>query len=144
MILVLHHLTDDTRLRYAASFLFDGCSLPIEWTNQVEVWNAFSGFKCQYGSEGKGLMHSSVQRLWDADTTAYPVQFLGVDHGIPQLQHADDGRLDALALTFWSLTRIEEYQPFQADQHGRFTARHTAVGEARRSPWLDQLRQRFQ
>ena len=144
MILILHHLTDDKRLRYAADFLFDGFSEQVEWTNQMEFWEEFAGPKLIYGREGKGRMHSLVQHLWDEDTIIYPVQLQGLDQGIPQLHHAKDGLLDPFALAFWSLTRIEEYQSFAPDQHGRFTAQHTAVGEARRTPWLDRLRQRFQ
>lgn len=144
MILILHHLPDDKRLKYAADFLFDGFSMPFELTNENERWHAYTGPKFVYGHEGSGAYQSQVTRLWSSETVEYHVQCSGEEDGIPCLEHTEDGQLDPLALAFWSLSRMEEYQRFTPDQHGRFTAQSTAVNKAYRKPWLDQLRNQMQ
>ncbi|MFM7731501.1 MAG: polysaccharide deacetylase family protein [Flavobacteriales bacterium] len=144
MILILHHQPDDRRLKYAADFLFEGFSEAIELTNQPEHWHAYAGHKFVYGPDGEGLFQSAVSVLWSSETVDYAILYGGASEGIPLMEHAEDGPLDPLALTFWALSRIEEYQRFSPDQHGRFTAKDTAVGEAYRRPWLDELRNRVQ
>ena len=53
--------------------------------------------------------------------------------GLPAFFYGENGRPDYLACIFFVLSRYEEYQPFEPDEHGRFSA---GQSHARRNGYL--------
>lgn len=76
--------------------------------------------------------------IWNIGTTT--TASFTIKGGLPVL-FANDSEFgfDIFAMIFWCLSRMEEYLPFEADEHGRFTSKSSVAGKAGflEKPYLD-------
>lgn len=115
------------RLRYAAEVLFKSVMLTdVSFTSDLEEFNAFKGAKINYSKQqdlpgiqiypAKLLFERSINEKnptighWDGEITLFSNQ---KELRIP---------FDALAATFYLVSRYEEYIPHRTDRFGRFRA----------------------
>ena len=117
-----------TRLRYAAGALFStlkGCR--VSFTDSCHQITESKGIRLAYGSSpspeipvipAAGLLSETGVNNLKPQLNYY--------EEVPVLYHMEStGTLipfDIFSATFWLLSRYEEYQPFEPDDHGRFPA----------------------
>ena len=112
------------RIRYFEQTFFTERGLNIKFTNDLSMFQAFSGQKLSYNEE-----------IWDDTTQIHPSALLFQEslseHSIePALWRectvlSFDGFADPLATMFYILTRYEEYFPAVKDSHDRYLAKNS-------------------
>lgn len=118
MLLIYTHRTTN-RVKYTFNLVFRSIlGAEFEITTDAERFRKQGGPKISYSEKPIG------------DEIFYPSSTLLFEEGISQT--AAPGKTaaeDIFALTFFLVSRYEEYLPFGADQHGRFMARQSFSGK---------------
>jgi hypothetical protein len=124
MILVYcDHITE--RHRYIFDFIFgDVLVSGYRLIEKKEEFIAFEGAKFSYSNkEVDGGLHFKVHPLLNEKTIADQNIKVTKWHDLPvffQVEGASAWPFDPFALSFYLITRYEEYLPFEPDEHGRF------------------------
>ncbi|MDK2909182.1 MAG: hypothetical protein PWR20_749 [Bacteroidales bacterium] len=124
MILILvNRITP--RIKYTFDYLLNSLyGLRPVYTASVEEFNSFEGPKMVYGDEPQGdtVFFASAGLLFRR--TREKVDPLPDNHGnlFPVKHPASSLPFDPFSAAFYMLSRYEEYQPHQKDEHGRFIA----------------------
>lgn len=129
--MVLAHVDHITpRLRYIFEFIFrDVLGLDISLTESRDDYHAFSGAKFSYRKdeteEGTGFFPSGL--LSEKGLHQHPVETIDFQDRIFFFPVKEGGSLpfDPFSMAFFILSRMEEYQPFEPDVHGRFIETHS-------------------
>ncbi len=117
------------RLTYVLNYLFKerfGINYTLE--SDIEKFKADKGLRLNYSSEpienvfqilpSTLLFESGINELKPEVTYAHKtIHFFASDQG--------NLGFDIFSACFWMLTRYEEHQSFQADEHNRFTAKES-------------------
>ena len=125
MILVYcDHITE--RHRYIFDFVFgDILGSTCQLTTDPEEFAAFDGPKFTYSASGiPGILNFRPHPL--IEETGIKARQIKISSwkGLPVFFQVDGPSVlpfDPFALSFYLISRYEEYQPFQTDEHGRFS-----------------------
>ncbi len=150
------------RIEYIVKHLFiEVLDYSIEFTIDYNHFVASDKIRIQYGSfQGVKPPSFLIPRhdfMSETDIRSQDITF-ATDHQFPSFFTINnpeaDLPFDFLSMAFYLLTRYEEYLPFEADKHGRFTAnqsqafKYNFLQQPLVDQWLifinDQLKERFQ
>jgi hypothetical protein len=100
----------------------------VDFFSDVEKFRQKEGIKLSYDifEEGIPFIASASNLLYEKGINQnQPVDF-GIENDLPCFYRHEDSKsilpFDFAAMSFWLLTRYEEYQSFIPDDHARFTA----------------------
>ncbi|MBR9921476.1 MAG: hypothetical protein GYB31_11610 [Bacteroidetes bacterium] len=158
--ILVYHEAPNPRMRYALDVLLTYIlRLPYEWVSDFNVFTQSDSPKIRYAGEARNskevLIPASAFFLPDFPVNKVPN--LSQYNKIPILFDCPnteaDLPFDLLAAVFYLVARVEEYQDFQADTHGRFPASESILVKAGFQEWplvdiwasllLEQLQQKF-
>ncbi len=126
--MLIYSPVDSPRLRYTLEVLFkDLLSLKYTLTNDLLFYQQADGPKIHYGKARLGKEDCFLEA--DGLLAATGIQALKPPYLLVQNRPAlfpstsdSDWPFDFWAMTFYCLSRYEEYLPFSADRYGRFPA----------------------
>ena len=113
------------RQQYIFDFFFrDILGTACTLTEDAAQYTAFAGPKLCYGNQSpdEGLLFRPEGLLHESGLRAKPPQIFSWDERQGAFPVSGPSALpfDPFAFSFYLVTRYEEYQPFEADLHGRF------------------------
>ena len=115
------------RHRYIFDFLLeDILGMKYEFTGNQEEYTEFSGPKFSYGYRysSTGCYLNSHPLLSETGILPQNIKILNWNE-LPvffEVEAPSDMPFDPFAMSFYLITRYEEYLPFEPDEHGRFQA----------------------
>lgn len=124
--------TSSSRIQYAAEVLLHSV-LGLEWhiTDNPREFDLWEGARVNYSRERitpHEIFIPSDGFMLNLSITDFLPDYIiheGLTALFPNGQVEGDLPFDLFAMTFYLATRYEEYLPFEADQHGRFSARQS-------------------
>lgn len=129
MKLLLYTSAYTPRLQYVCHQVFTyWLGLQVDWTDNPTLYKNHKGFKLNYSSnalETNDFLLAKSTLLFENNLKKhplFPVWYNKIPALFPLTIPNAIFPFDLLATIFFHLSRYEEYQPFQADQHGRFPA----------------------
>lgn len=132
------------RHRFIFGFIFgDILGSAFELTTDAEEFASFDGPKFSYSATGiPGVLNFRPHTLLDEKGVAVQQIKLSSWNGLPvffQVEGPSVLPFDPFALSFYLITRYEEYLPFEPDEHGRFTPELSLAykGDFLRIPLVD-------
>ncbi|MEM1328009.1 MAG: polysaccharide deacetylase family protein [Bacteroidota bacterium] len=126
--LLIYTTLRSKRLQYIADYLFETLlGLKIEWTDNVAYFRRSDAAKLNYSQSSFDFpcLHIVPHTLLkETNISVQIIDFQYIEgnpfffktNEVSAIQH------DLLAAAFYLLSRYEEYLPFEADEHGRFSA----------------------
>ena len=133
---------DTARLRYVLDFVFRQKGCEYKLITDLENWYYEDDYYLNYSSE-----------IIECDYSFEPSGFLNESDIDPdlKLEKDDEGELliretdDPLSAIFYCLSRYEEYQPHEKDEHGRYPAKASSLYQLDllRTPIIDQIVKRI-
>ncbi|MEX1000858.1 MAG: polysaccharide deacetylase family protein [Crocinitomicaceae bacterium] len=120
-MIAVFSIDDTPRLQYVLDFVFREKGCEILLIQDIEKWNDTEAIKLNYSNE-----------LVECDYSIGPSGLLLEDELDASLKIEEEngeflirGTEDPLSLIFYLISRYEEYQPHEKDEHGRFTAKQS-------------------
>jgi hypothetical protein len=126
--LLIYTVVRSKRLHYIADYLFKILSgLSVEWTDNVAYFQRATVAKLNYSSTTFNFpCLSIVPHTLLQESSIHPqlidLQYIDSTPFFFKTSETYTVRHDILAASFYLLSRYEEYLPFEADEHGRFSA----------------------
>lgn len=154
-MLVIYIDKHTNRLGYTLNFIFkDVLKIDYMVTLSKETFIAEKGAKLSYSEEAVydelHLTHSNL--LFETDITNFDLNYFEKD-GVPFLFRTctqdDILDFDVFAAVFYMISRYEEYLPFIADKHGRFSSEdslaveHNFLEKPVVNIWIDMLKNKI-
>jgi hypothetical protein len=123
-----------TRLEYTLDFVFQNRGIAYKTTNHKGSFEKFEGIKLNYSDQEfldiPSIFPSSM--LFSEEIGSYAIE----KTKFQQIECLSfDGITDPFASIFYVITRMEEYQPFNADKFGRFEGKNSIQFKYE---WIDQ------
>lgn len=112
------------RLQYIThQLLCDIIGFEIVFCNEKKAYEEGNGIKINYSDEAilEKELHIIPQNL--LFEKGIKEQILLENHIAAKIQNKENEKFDIFAAAFYLLSRYEEYLPFEADAHGRFSAK---------------------
>ncbi len=133
MVLV-YSQTDSPRLRYASKVIFeDILGVEVQITDNLEDFISSDTIKINYSETA---LEDSIQIFPSEIIFENDIQNQTITvhdwNGIPVLFYKEDGSpfpFDPIAMTFYLVSRYEEYIPGERDRHGRFIPEYSLAGQ---------------
>lgn len=132
LLAFVDHITP--RHQYIFDFMFrDVLGIPVELTENPDHFEAWEGAKLSYcqplglSPQPSGSSFRPAGLLSDCSLYTQSVKALdyqGMQLWFPVEDHPGLP-FDPFSMAFYILTRMEEYLPFEADEHGRFTEKNS-------------------
>jgi hypothetical protein len=100
----------------------------VDFFTDTESFRKKDGVKISYDiyEDTVPFLAAGVNLLYETGIEHKKPENFGTDDELPYFYRLSDSKsilpFDFAAMSFWLLTRYEEYQPFVPDIHGRFTA----------------------
>jgi len=100
----------------------------VHFLTDLEKFRQKDGVKISYDifEEGIPFLANSGNLLYESGINQEKPIDVALENDLPYFYRHDDSRsilpFDFAALSFWLITRYEEYQTFEPDVHGRFSA----------------------
>lgn len=136
MHLLIYSNFQTPRLAYISNFLFQELlGLKVELTNNLALFKQSTQARINYSNEpidGKviQLVPHTLLREKSIQAQKIDLQFYNSLPFFFQTAQEADFQYDIFAASFYLLSRYEEYLPFQADRHGRFSAKESLALKA--------------
>lgn len=129
---LIYSTTSGARVQYAAEVLLHSI-LGLKWslTCDLREFDLWRGARINYSRDSLTSNEVFIPAdgfLLNQGITEFSPDYIiheGLTALFPNDRMEGDLPFDLLAMTFYLATRYEEYLPFEADQHGRFSARQS-------------------
>lgn len=134
------------RIEYTIQFVFERLlGLEVALTSQKDEWKHSTENRLNYSSEAIGTTAFFIPAHPILTSEGIQPQSIEVHHDLlypyffTRSNPEADLPFDLFAMTFYLLSRYEEYLPFEADQFGRFTASQSLAFQEQflRMPLID-------
>lgn len=125
MLLVYSEKTSE-RLQFTLNFLFKDKGIAVDYTNNESEFIHFKGVKLNYSKrafDDPGLTIVPHGILSETDIKESIEVVYDVDYKKTQI----DGIIDPIALTFFTISRYEEYWDYTPDDHQRFPSKESLL-----------------